>query len=56
MSLSLSLGCHREAADESLTYYRQKIEQVFPGLVTDLLRVETSWRSHDGLSVGREVT
>lgn len=40
----------------ALTYYRQEVEQVLSGFVPDLLSIEANWRSHDGLSMDREVT
>lgn len=52
MKLVTSLHC-RGSRVERLTYYREKVEQVLPSLVSDLLRVEAKWRSHDGLSMDK---
>lgn len=52
MKLVMSLHC-RGSRVGRLTYYREKVEQVLPSLVSDLLRVEAKWRSHDGLSMDK---
>lgn len=52
MKLVMSLHCCGSRVGR-LTYYREKVEQVLPGLVSDLLRVEAEWRSHDGLSMDK---
>lgn len=53
MKLVVSLHC-RGSDVGRLTYYREKVEQVLPSFVSDLLRVEAKWRSHAGLSIDKD--
>lgn len=52
MKLVMSLHCSVSRVGR-LTYYREKVEQVLPSLISDLLSVEAKWRSHDGLSMDK---
>lgn len=52
---ALAYTMSSRAAPGCLTYYRQEIQQILARLVADLLGVEASWRSHDGLSMCRGI-